>query len=199
MDIIIIIIIIVAVMKNNKKKKEQEAKRSGTQYYTGYSSTSKNRTNTSTGTTAGLAGAVSRQYSGNVSSVSNNKPATANRQTTSNRTGGNSNTNGNTNRSNTSNVSKNANSNTNKKEQSTLEYLNKKAAEDQAAHMAEKRQQEIKQQQIYGDAKIGEMYMPGDSIPSGKMKAKCPYCAADNLIQSRYRANSLCYFCRTKL
>lgn len=86
-----------------------------------------------------------------------------------------------------------------KKQNSTTEYLNRKAAEDHAAHMEEKRKQAEKHQQIYGDDKIGEMYVEGDLIAPGKIRVTCPYCNADNLILSRYRANSRCYFCRTKL
>ena len=85
------------------------------------------------------------------------------------------------------------------KQESVVEYLNKKAAEDQAEHLEEERQAAIRHKKMYGNAKVGGRLLLGDAIPRGMMKVDCTYCGAENLLRPGDRGNCLCYFCRTKL
>ncbi|MBD5545607.1 MAG: hypothetical protein HDR01_15525 [Lachnospiraceae bacterium] len=85
------------------------------------------------------------------------------------------------------------------KQESVVEYLNKKAAVDQAEHQAEERQAAIRQKKMYGNAKVGRRLLLGDPIPKGMIRVDCGYCGAENVLKSSDRGNCLCYFCRTKL
>ncbi len=86
-----------------------------------------------------------------------------------------------------------------KKEQSTTDYLNQKAEQDQREHEIEKRQERERVDQKYGNRPVGGRYMPGDPVPSGMQIVCCEYCGAENLVKMGYRGDRNCYFCRTRL
>lgn len=86
-----------------------------------------------------------------------------------------------------------------RKEQSTTDYLNRKAEQDQREHEIEKRQERERVDQKYGNRPVGGRYMPGDPVPSGMQIVCCEYCGAENLVKIGYRGDRNCYFCRTRL
>lgn len=82
---------------------------------------------------------------------------------------------------------------------STMDYLDQKAREDQKQHEAEKLKQQIKMRMKYGDAKFGQRHILGDEIPSGMYFISCGYCGAENLLPSGQKKEYNCYFCREEL
>lgn len=196
MEIIILIIIIAVVLGNNKKKRVQSKSNSydyghGTGSTGNYNGQNKGTQNTASRSVTG----TSTTYRSTGRSVSNQSVVGKNLTTQSGVTGIEKSKKS----SGGSNELKSEKSSTAFKKNSTLEYLDKKAAQDEAEHLEEERRAAIKHQQMYGNAKIGESYVDGDAIPGGMVKVKCSYCAADNLVKLRERGNCLCYFCRTKL
>lgn len=81
---------------------------------------------------------------------------------------------------------------------STTDYLHKKAMEDQREHMSEKVEERKRLDQKYGGRPLAMRYLPGDRIPHGMRIVYCPYCSAENLVETM-RTDRACYFCRTKL
>ncbi len=169
---IIILIIIIAVVINSNKKKEANSKKSGSgQSGTAYQSGTGNVYSADRNGTLQSSTALNRMQNGS-------RPA-ADR--------------------NASHTPVNTKPEKEQKQESVVEYLNKKAAEDQAEHLEEERQAAIRHKKMYGNAKVGGRLMLGDAIPRGMMKVDCTYCGAENLLKPGDRGNCLCYFCRTKL
>lgn len=83
-------------------------------------------------------------------------------------------------------------------EQSTMDYLNQKALEDKKEHAREKIEEKKRLDKKYGGLLPATRYLPGDRVPNGMRVVNCPYCRAENLVET-IRTQRCCYFCRTKL
>lgn len=189
---IIIIIIIIAIVINSNKKKEANSKKSGSgQGGTAYQSGTGNVYSADRNGTLQSSTALNRMQNGS-------RPA-GSYQVNSKSAGGKTTGSSPSADRNASRTSVNKKPEKEQKQESVVEYLNKKAAEDQAEHLEEERQAAIRHKKMYGNAKVGGRLMLGDAIPRGMMKVDCTYCGAENLLRPGDRGNCLCYFCRTKL
>lgn len=85
-------------------------------------------------------------------------------------------------------------------ELSTMEMLRAKQAEDTAEHEREHAEEQQRLRKETGGRKVGMKYNDWNEIPKGKMKVKCGYCGAENLIKLGDRKSAYtCYFCREVL
>lgn len=191
MQIIILIIIIVLVVKYNKKKEADSKKNGSGQSGTAYQSGSSHVYVADRNSTLQRSTMSGSMQNGNRSAGGYQ----ANTKSAGSKTTGSSPA---SDRS-TNRVSINSKAEKEQKQESVVEYLNKKAAEDQAEHLEEERQAAIRHRKMYGNAKVGGRLLLGDAIPRGMMKVDCGYCGAENLLRPGDRGNCLCYFCRTKL
>lgn len=82
---------------------------------------------------------------------------------------------------------------------STTEYLQEKAWQDQIEHAKEKAEEMKRLDKKYGGQIVGRRYLLGDPVPRGMRIFRCPYCAAENLVEASYYSGKDCYFCRTQL
>lgn len=191
MQIIILIIIIALVVSSNKKKEANSKKsgsgQSGTVYRPGTSNVYiADRTSTSQGSAMpNRTQNGSRSAGGYQASSKSAGSKTTGSSPAANRNAG--------------RTPINTKAEKEQKQESVVEYLNKKAAEDQAEHLEEERQAAIRHKKMYGNAKVGGRLLLGDAVPRGMMKVDCAYCGAENLLKPGDRGNCLCYFCRTKL
>lgn len=85
------------------------------------------------------------------------------------------------------------------KEESTTEYLRKKALQEKLEDKKEKMEQERKNQQMHGRMCYAGRWFEGDPIPNSRKIVKCGYCAAENLVPINDRTKYNCYFCREEL
>ncbi|MBQ8325831.1 MAG: hypothetical protein IJX86_02060 [Lachnospiraceae bacterium] len=83
----------------------------------------------------------------------------------------------------------------NQKQQSTLEYLEKKAREDQLEHQREMREDAVRRERASEGRNMGGRYMSGDPVPQGAAICKCGYCGAENIVSAYSRSGYKCYFC----
>lgn len=84
-------------------------------------------------------------------------------------------------------------------EESTTEYLAKKAQEDAREHAKEKWEEEKRLRESRGGLAVAERHLDGDPVPQNKRCVICGYCAAENLVPMTARARYSCYFCREPL
>ncbi len=191
MGLIFLIIIIVLIVNYNKKQEANSKKNGSAQSRTAYQSGSSNVYVADRNNTLQSSPMPNRMQNGNRSAggyQANNKSdgsKTAGSSPAADR--------------NASRTPVNTKADKEQKQESVVEYLNKKAAEDQAEHLEEERQAAIRHKKMYGNAKVGGRLLLGDAIPRGMMKVDCTYCGAENLLRPGDRGNCLCYFCRTKL
>lgn len=81
-------------------------------------------------------------------------------------------------------------------DESTTEYLARKAQEDQVEHQKEKMKDYARMKQEGGGKSFATRYLEGDPIPDYMNVCKCGYCGAENLLPKNARAEYKCYFCR---
>ena len=85
-------------------------------------------------------------------------------------------------------------------QESTTEYLNRKAQQDELEHKKEAMQQQREERKNYGSITYAGRWYEGDPVPDSRKLVRCGYCGAENLVPlhdvvSKYN----CYFCREKL
>ena len=85
------------------------------------------------------------------------------------------------------------------KNESTTEYLNRKAQMDQKEHAREVYEQKIAERSTFGYLNYAGRWMDGDPVPNGQRLVRCDYCGADNLVPVTMRQKYNCYFCREEL
>ena len=84
-------------------------------------------------------------------------------------------------------------------EESTTDYLARKAAADQEEHYKENIQTSARLDQMDGNMVPAQRYMEGEPIPQNTQKVTCKYCGADNVVRINIGQMYSCYFCREKL
>ena len=82
---------------------------------------------------------------------------------------------------------------------STTDYLRQKAVLDEADHLQDKRQEEMRSRWETGGLPSAQRLYEGDSVPQGMRVIKCFYCGAENLVPQGSRQKYTCYFCREEL
>lgn len=82
---------------------------------------------------------------------------------------------------------------------STTDYLRQKAVLDEADHLQERRQEEMRARWETGGLPSARRLYEGDSVPQGMRVIKCSYCGAENLVPQGSRQKYTCYFCREEL
>lgn len=82
---------------------------------------------------------------------------------------------------------------------STTDYLRQKAVLDEADHLQDKRQEEMRTRWETGGLPSAQRLYEGDSVPQGMRVIKCSYCGAENLVPQGSRQKYTCYFCREEL
>lgn len=82
---------------------------------------------------------------------------------------------------------------------STTDYLRQKAVLDEADHLQEMRQEEMRARWETGGLPSARRLYEGDSVPQGMRVIKCSYCGAENLAPQGSRQKYTCYFCREEL
>lgn len=83
--------------------------------------------------------------------------------------------------------------------ESTTDYLNRKAMQDQKEHHREELEQKIAEKKNYGYITYAGRWMVGDPVPKNKYIVKCGYCGAENLVSHSDKQKLNCYFCREEL
>lgn len=79
---------------------------------------------------------------------------------------------------------------------STTQYLQKKADLDTQEHAREDLEAQQQLMRETGGAGVGERPVEGTSCGPDKMRVRCRYCGADNLLPRNVRSKYTCYFCR---
>lgn len=79
---------------------------------------------------------------------------------------------------------------------STTQYLQKKADLDTQEHAREDLEAQQQLMRETGGAGVGERPVEGTSCGPDKMRVRCRYCGADNLLPRSGRSKYTCYFCR---
>lgn len=82
---------------------------------------------------------------------------------------------------------------------STTDYLRQKAVLDEADHMQDRQQEEMRARWETGGLPSARRLYEGDSVPQGMRVIKCSYCGAENLVPQGSRQKYTCYFCREEL
>jgi hypothetical protein len=83
--------------------------------------------------------------------------------------------------------------------ESTIDYLQRKAMIDEREHKKEAFEQKRAERENYGSIVYAKRWMEGDSIPASRHLIKCGYCGAENLVPIKDKTKYHCYFCREKL
>lgn len=83
-----------------------------------------------------------------------------------------------------------------KNKESTTDYLQRKAFEDEQEHLREQMEEERRVKASTGGLPQAERLIEGDSVPAGRKMKVCSYCGAQNLIPENARGKCTCYFCR---
>ena len=81
----------------------------------------------------------------------------------------------------------------------TTDDLRQKAVLDEADHLQDKRQEEMRSRWETGGLPSAQRLYEGDSVPQGMRVIKCSYCGAENLVPQGSRQKYTCYFCREEL
>ena len=76
---------------------------------------------------------------------------------------------------------------------STTDYLRQKAVLDEADHLQDKRQEEMRTRWETGGLPSAQRLYEGDSVPQGMRVIKCSYCGAENLVPQGSRQKYTCY------
>lgn len=83
-----------------------------------------------------------------------------------------------------------------KNETTMTDYLAEKARKEEMNKESEARKNQAKTAMSQKGLMIGERLLYGDTVPSGKTKAVCKYCGAENLLPYTIGGKYHCYFCR---
>ncbi|MEG1848233.1 MAG: hypothetical protein RRX92_05560 [Lachnospiraceae bacterium] len=88
---------------------------------------------------------------------------------------------------------------TEKREHSMMDYLSDKADKEQESQDKERHAAEAARVISDNGARAAERVIDGESIPMDRVKKRCGYCGADNMIPRNSHEPYTCYFCREML
>lgn len=88
---------------------------------------------------------------------------------------------------------------TEKKEQSTVDYLSEKAEKEQQSQDLERYNAARERSASGNGIQAAERVIEGVSVPVDRRMIHCNYCGADNMIPGHSHEKYTCYFCREVL